>query len=133
MENGKDLSLVSFVARLGMALYVSIVGLNAFVEGHETFIYRMDAIFQAAPWIPSRGVRLVALVLPYLQILLGACLLLGVKLRLAWACSALLVCGLSGAVLAIGRYDIAAAFITYLILACVGLYAEHADNWRIVR
>lgn len=106
--------------RLGLGVLFAVAGLNKFIGGYFAFAEGMTTNF-AETWLPAFVVIPFAYVLPFLEVVVGALLVVGLFTRLTLVVTGLLLIVLAFGMMLQGQASVVSANLTYVLMAAVAL------------
>jgi thiosulfate dehydrogenase [quinone] large subunit len=90
MGKSTDANLAYCMLRATLGLNICIHGVSRILQGSAAFANSLVGMFQKTP-LPAWSVHLVGLGLPWTEMILGALVLVGMRLRFALAAGSLLI------------------------------------------
>lgn len=124
----RDLHWVSVFLRGAVGSLLLSAGITKLPGGVAGTVGYYTSLFEQS-LLPQFLVQAHASVILFAELLLGAWLLSGYRLGLAWRASALLLTSLAIGMLFAGKYDTASDNYAYVFFALVGLVTSHFDRW----
>ena len=76
-------------------------------------------------------VKFHAMLVPYIEVLIPAWLLIGFRLRLGWVVTSLFLLSLAFGTLVAKQGDVAAHNYFYVMVCLAGLYFSQFDKWSV--
>ena len=120
---------ISLLLRVGIGTLFLFAGLNKFMrEGGATGVSEGMAERFANTVLPSVLVTPYVFALPYVEVILGTLLILGLFTRPALLITGLLLLSLALGLLAGGDNDTVAKVLNYLLITCIALWFASRDN-----
>jgi hypothetical protein len=124
----RDLHWVSVFLRGAIGSLLLSAGITKLPGGVAGTVGFYTTLFEQS-LLPRFLVQAHASVILFAELLLGAWLLSGYHLGIAWRASALVLTSLAIGMLFAGKYDTASDNYVYVFLALVGLVTSHFDRW----
>jgi hypothetical protein len=124
----QDLHWVSVFLRAAFGSLFLIAAISKVPGGIAGTVGYYSSLFEHS-LLPHFLVTLHASVIMFVEFALGAWLLSGYRLGLAWKASAVVLLTLAGGMLFAGKYDVASANYLYLALSLGGLVTSRFDRW----
>lgn len=126
----RDLHWVSVFLRAALGSLFLIAGMNKIPGGIAGTVGYYESLFQSS-LLPGFLVRAHASVILFVELGVGAWLLSGYRLALAWKAAALVLFSLAVGMVFAAKYDVANDNYLYLVLALGGLLASRFDRWAL--
>jgi hypothetical protein len=123
-----DLHWVSVFLRASLASLFLIAALNKLPGGVAGTVGYYTTLFEHS-LLPSFLVTAHASVISFVELVLGAWLLTGYRLELAWKVAAFALLTLAAGMVFALKYDVASANYVYLVMALAGLVTSRFDRW----
>jgi uncharacterized membrane protein YphA (DoxX/SURF4 family) len=126
----RDLHWVSVFLRLSIGSLFLSAGIMKLPGGISGTVGYYSSLFEHS-LLPSLLVRAHASVILFVELALGAWLLSGYRLAIAWKVAAALLATLAIGMLFAGKYDVASDNYVYVLLSLGGLLASRYDRWLL--
>ncbi len=119
----------ALLMRLSLGILFFVAGLGKFLApgGVSGVAQKMQESF-ANTWLPACMVGPYVHVLPFVEITVGALLLLGLCTRWAFFGSGLLLVSLAFGMMVQQQHAVVGTNLTYVLMAVVGIYLSAKDN-----
>jgi hypothetical protein len=124
----RDLQWVSLFLRLAIGSLLSSAGLTKLPGGIAGTVGYYSSLFESS-LLPMALVQAHASVIMFVELALGAWLLSGYRLAVAWKAAAVVLSSLAVGMLFAGKYDVASDNYLYVLLALGGLLVSRFDGW----
>jgi len=124
----QDLHWVSVFLRAAFGSLFLIAAISKLPGGVAGTVGYYTSLFEHS-LLPQFLVTLHASVIMVVEFVLGAWLLSGYRLALAWKASALVLLSLAAGMVFAGKYDVASSNYIYLALSLGGLVTSRFDRW----
>ncbi len=124
----RDLQWVSVFLRLAIGSLLLSAGLTKLPGGIGGTVGYYSSLFESS-LLPMALVRAHASAILFVELALGAWLLSGYRLAVAWKAAALVLTSLAVGMLFVGKYDVASDNYLYVLLALGGLLVSRFDGW----
>jgi hypothetical protein len=124
----QDLQWVSVFLRAAFGSLFLIAAISKVPGGIAGTVGYYSSLFEHS-LLPHFLVTLHASVIMFVEFALGAWLLSGYRLALAWKASALVLLSLAAGMLFAGKTDVASSNYIYLALSLGGLVTSRFDRW----
>jgi uncharacterized membrane protein YphA (DoxX/SURF4 family) len=128
LASKRDLHWVSVFLRLSMGSLFLSAGISKLPGGISGTVGYYSSLFEHS-LLPLALVRAHASVIIFLELLIGAWLLSGLRLAGAWKAAALLLVSLAVGMLFAGKFDVASDNYVYVLLSLAGLMVRRFDRW----
>ena len=124
-------SIVTFLMRLPIGVLFFFAGLGKFLGGHGKFVAYLVNDMSAKTWLPHFSLVLFANVLPFVELTVGALLLVGLLTRPVLVVTALLLTTLAfGKVLAQDNQTVAQN-INYVFITAIAFFFSRRDLFSL--
>lgn len=121
---------VSLILRLAAAsLFIGAV-VPKWMGSPGATVSSFQSMFQGT-WLPMPLVTLHGWLTPWIELLLPIWLILGFRLRWAWAATGLYLVSLAFGMVVARQYDTAAHNYFYVLLSCAGLHFSRHDGLSV--
>lgn len=127
-----DLAIAALVLRLGFGVLFLFLGLGKFLAGYGAWVERSGAAFEKT-WLPAVLSGAFLHVLPFLEVALGALLLLGLFARVALVVAGFLLVALTFGVILRGDAGDAIRNVILIGAWAVAMAAHGFDRWSLDR
>lgn len=120
---------ISLILRIAVASLFVAAAVPKWVNGLaglQGIVDYFAATFKDS-WLPGPLVAAHARVVPFIEALIPVWLILGYRLRMAWAVTALFLVTLAFGMLVTREHAVAANNFLYVMIACWGLYFSQYD------
>jgi uncharacterized membrane protein YphA (DoxX/SURF4 family) len=124
----RDLHWVSVFLRLAIGSLFLSAGILKLPGGVSGTVAYYSTLFEHS-LLPAFLVRAHASVILFVELAVGAWLLSGYRLAIAWKVAAALLASLAIGMLFAGKYDVASDNYVYVFLSMGGLLASRYDRW----
>jgi uncharacterized membrane protein YphA (DoxX/SURF4 family) len=124
---------ISLILRIAVASHFAAAVVPKWstgLAGLQGIVDSFAATFKDS-WLPAPLVAWHARVVPFIEALIPVWLILGYRLRLAWAVTALFLVTLAFGMLVVREYAVAANNFLYVMIACWGLYFSQYDRLSV--
>ncbi len=122
--------LASVVLRVAIAsLFVAAVA-GKYIGGFEGVVQFFQNTFKDS-WIPLPLVTLQGRITPIIETIIPIWLILGLRLKIAWAFTAFFLTTLAFGMAAVGEYGTASNNYMYVLICVAGLYFGQFDKLTI--
>lgn len=119
----------SLLLRLALGMLLFFAGLNKFLNPHgATAVSKGITESFADTWLPTVLVAPYAYVLPYVEVLVGAALILGLWSKLTFLVAGLLLVSLAFGKVVTMEYATVANNLNYVFMAAAGVYVASRDD-----
>ncbi len=129
-KNLNEGAWISLILRLSFVLLWGTAAIAKFIGGLDKVVMAYQAMFQGS-FLPMPLVMLHAHTIAYVEALLAIWLLLGIRLKMAWVVSALVLVSLAFGMLVAKNGPTTAENYFYVFMACVGLYFSSHDQLNV--
>jgi len=127
---GKWVSVILRVAIASLFLTAAVSKLKGGSASINQTVQGIQAVFRDT-WLPAPLVTFQAWATLAVEPLIVVWLISGYRLKLGWIVTGLFLTTLSFGMAVAGKYDVASANYTYVLMACAGLYVSHFDCFAI--
>jgi thiosulfate dehydrogenase [quinone] large subunit len=127
MSKSTDANLAYCILRATLGLNICMHGVSRILEGSAVFANYLVGMFQKTP-LPAWSVHLFGLGLPWIEMILGALVLVGMRLRFALAAGSLLMFALTFGSALRQDWDIAGLQLIYAAVYAA-LIAFREKDW----
>jgi thiosulfate dehydrogenase (quinone) large subunit len=126
----RDERLAYALLRLALGMNFLMHGVSRMMDGPGDFAFRLQQQFQHAP-LPQWAVHVFGVLLPGLEALLGALLIVGLRTKPALVAAALLMTVLTFGSGLIQNWNGAAAQLTYAFIIAAMLATVRFNGWSV--
>lgn len=126
----RNAAWISVFMRIALIIYLGFSGVRKVMNGVGGTVDYFQEVY-AGTGTPMWLVTGQAWIVPYLEVILFAWLLIGYKLRGAYIACALLLLNFCGAMKILGKGETVVDNAVFVVVCCVGLYFAHRDCWSV--
>ena len=131
VEDAKDFSVVGFLLRLPIGVLFLFAGLNKFLGGYGNFVSWIIQDMSEKTWLPKVLLYPYAYVLPFIEVVVGVLLIIGLLTRPALIATALLSTSLLfGKVLAQDHATVA-NIANYVLITAIAYYFSRQNRFSL--
>ena len=131
VEDAKDMSVVAFLLRLPIGVLFLFAGLNKFLGGYGNFVSWIIQDMSEKTWLPKVLLYPYAYVLPFIEVVVGVLLIIGLLTRPALIATALLLTSLLfGKVLAQDHATVA-NIANYVLITAIAYYFSRQNRFSL--